>query len=277
MTAQPWLTGPIAITGGNGHAGRALQRRLTGLPNVVRVLGRDDDWEQGVRDAAAVVHQAGTLQPRRGNTYVGANVGTVERLLAATAEGTPRIVYLSYVGADGRATNAYLSAKGRAEDLISASTEQAVIIRSTFVCGTADDIGPSFANYQVASNRAATVIGNGAQRIAPIWVDDLAQILAAAALNPATPTGTFDVGGPTVITLDDLVAAINPGPVTIRHMAAPVARILARVHPQLTPELVEILLRDSLPAGDPDATARRFGVALTHLTEGPASSARAIA
>ena len=40
MTAQPWLTGPIAITGGNGHVGCALRRRLTGLPNLVRVLGR---------------------------------------------------------------------------------------------------------------------------------------------------------------------------------------------------------------------------------------------
>lgn len=277
MTARPWSTGPIAITGGNGHVGRALQRRLTGLPNSVRVLGRDDDWERGVRDAAAVVHLAGALQPRRGDTYVDANVGTAERLLAALAQPTARTVYLSYVGADSQATNAYLSTKGRAEELIRSSTEESVIIRSTFVCGTSDDIGPSFASYQAAPNGAVTVIGRGTQRIAPIHVDDLAQILTSAALNPDAPTGTFDIAGPTVVSLDDLVALINPRPIRIRHMAAPVARILARIHPQLTGELVDVLLRDSLPAGNPAATAQRFGVSLTHLIDGPASSERAVA
>ena len=46
-----------------------------------------------------------------------------------------------------------------------------------------------------------------------------------------------------------------------------VARLLGRVVPNLTPELVDVMLADAVPTDDVAATARRFGVETHHLAE----------
>lgn len=261
--ASTWSSGPVAITGADGHVGRALRRRLDGLPNPVRPLGRSDDWTAAIRNAGAVVHLAGTLQPRRPDTYETANVATVQRCLDAVAGSTARrLILLSYVGADPAAANPYLRTKGRAEQLAEDTGVASVVLRSTLVYGDADDIGPSFATYRTRPGGTVWVLGDGRQRVAPIHVDDLADLIIAAALNPAAPTGTFDFSGPTVYTLDGFVRRINPPGVTIRHLPAAAARLLAHVVPQLTPALVDVLTGDSVTANDPDEVAGRFGVTL---------------
>ena len=106
------------------------------------------------------------------------------------------------------------------------------------------------------------MLGDGQQRVAPIHVDDLTDVIIAATLDPATPTGTFDVGGPAVSTIDGFVRQINPPGVTIRHVPAPAARLLAHVVPQLTTALVGVLTADSVTDTDPDDVAGRFGVTL---------------
>src|SRR5262249_37796820 len=72
-----FLSGPVAITGAGGHVGSVLSRRLAGLPNEVRALGRRNNLAEAFREADAVVHLAGTLQPLKGNSYEQANVETV--------------------------------------------------------------------------------------------------------------------------------------------------------------------------------------------------------
>src|SRR5262245_18539397 len=64
-----FLRGPVAITGASGHVGGFLSRRLAEVPNEVRAVGRRDNLTEAFRDADAVVHLAGTLQPLKGNTY----------------------------------------------------------------------------------------------------------------------------------------------------------------------------------------------------------------
>lgn len=266
MNREGWLTGPVAITGADGHVGRGLQRRLAGFPNRVHPLGRKDNWRAAVEEAEAVIHLAGTLQPRRLDNYRTSNFDTARRLTEALADSpVRRVVFLSYLRADPTSANPYLRAKGEAEDLIRATGVPAVIFRSTFVYGDHDDIGPSFATYQPGRTGKVSVLGDGSQRLAPLHVDDLAGILAAAALDPETPTGVFEVGGPDVVTLDQFVRVINPEGVTIGHLSPTSARFLARVLPSLTPALVDVLLADSVPGNDPLATAAAFGVTLRLL------------
>jgi hypothetical protein len=45
------------------------------------------------------------------------------------------------------------------------------------------------------------------------------------------------------------------------------ARLLGRIAPTLTPELVDIMLADAVPTEDSAVTARRFGVELHRLAE----------
>lgn len=71
-----WLTGPIAITGADGHVGTFLRARLRATPNEVRPLSRSDDLAAALGDADAVIHLAGTLNPRGEDSYEDANVET---------------------------------------------------------------------------------------------------------------------------------------------------------------------------------------------------------
>ena len=263
MKTNDWLTGAVAITGAEGHVGRALQVRLADLPNRVRALGRSDDWEPAIKEAEAVIHLAGTLQPKRPNTYQAANIQTTERVLNAIANSeVRRIVFLSYAGANPDSHNEYLRTKGQAEQLIQQSGVPVVVFRSTFVYGNLDDIGPSFSSYQTTPGGAVSVLGDGSQKLAPIHVEDLAGLLAAAALDQLTPTGVFEVGGPETFTVDEFVRLINPGEVRIRHIPSLGAELLARFTPRLTPALVGVLLSDSVADGDPVATVSQFGGSL---------------
>src|SRR5262245_20352130 len=175
------LSGPVAVTGASGHVGGVLSNRLGRFPNEVRALGRRDDLVEAVRDADAVVHLAGTLQPLKGNTYEQANVETVRKTVEALAgSSVKRIVFLSYVGADPATANDYLRTKGEAESLVAGGGRDAVVIRSTFVYGPPDDPGPSTAPFIARSGRAISVLGSGAKRWAPVFVGDVAEVLIAA-------------------------------------------------------------------------------------------------
>ena len=114
-----FLSGPVVITGASGHVGSVLSSRLTEMPNAVRLVGRQDDLVEAMREADAVVHLAGTLQPLKGNTYEQANVETARKTMEAVAgSSVKRIGFLSYVGADPTSPNDYLRTKSEAESLV---------------------------------------------------------------------------------------------------------------------------------------------------------------
>src|SRR5262245_41305423 len=256
-----FLGGPVALTGASGHVGGFLSRRLAKLPNEVRVLGRRDNLAEAFRDADAVVHLAGTLQPLRGNTYEQANVETVRKTIEAlAASSVRRIVYLSYVGADPSSTNDYLRAKGEAESLVAGGGREAVAIRSTFSYGPPADPGPSTAPFIAHGGKAVSVLGSGAQRYAPVFVGDVAEVLMRAALDPAAPTGTFALAGPDALTVDEFVQAVNGGVVKMRHLRGRFAHAVAHLLPTLTPALVDVMVANSLP--DTTLAAEVFGINL---------------
>jgi NADH dehydrogenase len=260
------LSGPVAIIGASGHVGGALSERLAVLPNAVRALGRRDNLAEAVRDADAVVHLAGTLQPLRGNSYEQANVDTVRRTVEALAgSSVKRVVFLSYVGADSGSPNAYLRTKGEAESLVAGAGHDPVVLRSTFIYGPPDDPGPSTAPFIARGGRAVSVLGTGDQRYAPVFVGDVAETLMRTALDPSAPTGTFALAGPDVLTVDEFVQVVNGGNVKQRHIPGRLARVLAHVLPTLTPALVDVMTADSLP--DTTLAAEVFAIELHRIRD----------
>src|SRR5215813_85318 len=254
-----FLSGPVAVTGASGHVGGFLTRRLAEQPNELRPLGRHDDVVSALRDADAVVHLAGTLQPLKGNTYEQANVDTVRRTIdAVEGSSVARIVFLSYVGADPGSSNDYLRTKGEAESLVAASGREAVVIRATFIYGPPDNPGPSTAPFIAHGRKAISVIGSGRQRYAPVFVGDVAEVLARATLDPSASTGTFALAGPDVLTVDEFVQVVNGGVVKERHLHGLLARLAAHALPTLTPTLVDVMATDSLPDTTPASDV--FGV-----------------
>jgi uncharacterized protein YbjT (DUF2867 family) len=226
-------------------------------PEARRRLG------DAIRPAQVVIHLAGTLQPKGGNSYEFANVDTTERVAQGVREGSvARVVFLSYVGADRRSPNAYLRSKGEAERLLEASGAPVTIFRCVHIYGPPGSPGPTARAFLAKGRAPVSVPGTGGQRIAPLYIGDVAEAVESAALDPETATGTFELAGPDEMTIDEFVRALNGGEVRLVHLPPVVARGLAHVVPSLTPALMELLLRDNVPVEDSAPVAKRFGVDL---------------
>ena len=250
-------SGPIAITGASGQVGTALQRRLAAFSNEVRPLAQGDDLAAAFGDAVVVVHLAGTLRPKRPYTYVQANVRTVERTVAALeGSSVERIVFLSYVGAERNSPNAYLRAKAEAEDLLHRCGRDSVLFRCTHIFGPPEDPGPTVSAMLAGDGGTVWMLGNGTQRVAPVFRDDVVEAIVAA-LDPRTSHGRFDLPGPDEMTMNEFVGIVNREQVRTKHLPAPLARTLGYALPGLTPALVDIMLADSL--GDQARVVRAYG------------------
>jgi uncharacterized protein YbjT (DUF2867 family) len=259
---QRWRVGRVAVTGASGQVGAALERRLGQLPNEVRPLGRGDDLAASFRDADAVVHLAGTLQPRKPNTHRAANLDTALATGGALAGSrAQRVVFLSFLTARPDAPNAYLRYKAEAEKVLRSCGIPAVIFRCDHIYGPPAEPGPTASAFLAKSGKV-TLLGSGAQRLAPLYRDDVVEAILHAALDPETPTGTFELAGPDTMTAEELARLLNPEPIRVRRTPGMLARLLGHVVPSLTPELVDVLLADAVPTEDVTATARQFSVDL---------------
>src|SRR5688500_7695296 len=188
--------GPIVITGASGHVGGALRRRLAAGPSEIRALTRHGVTRQAFRDAQAVVHLAGTLLPGRQSSYAQANRTTVSETVAALrGSSVERVVFLSYGGADPHTNNAYLRAKGEAEELLYRSGHDCVVFRCTHIFGPADDPGPTIGALIARRGHSVWVLGDGCQRVAPVYREDVVDAIVAA-LDPSTYHGRFDLPAP---------------------------------------------------------------------------------
>jgi uncharacterized protein YbjT (DUF2867 family) len=247
--------------------GSALTTRLDDLPNQVRPLGRGDDLDVAFRDAEVVVHLAGTLQPRKPNTYRAANLDSaVATSLALAGSAVRRVVFLSFLTARLDDANSYLRYKAEAERALRSSGVPTVVFRCDHIFGPPTAPGPT-ADAFVAKTDRVTVLGSGTQRLAPLYRGDVVEAIVHAALDPDAPTGTFELAGPDIITSKEFARSLNSRPIRIRWIPDVLARLLGHVVPALTPELVDVLLRDAVPTEDVMVTAQRFGIELHHLAD----------
>ena len=257
----------VAVTGASGQVGTLLRQRLAERGDEVRALNRGEEWAPAIAGADAVVHLAGTLQPRRSESYEEANLAPTATVAAAVREaGVGRVVFLSYVGADAASANAYLRAKAAAERLLEGSGAPTTIFRCLHVYGPPEAPGPTAGAFLAKRGRPVLVLGSGRQAIEPLYIGDVVAAILGA-LAPGAPSGTFELGGPERMSFDQLVVALNPPGTRLRHLPAALARPLAHLVPSLTPALVDLLLADNVAATPAAETAARFGFTPHRLAE----------
>ena len=143
--------------------------------------------------------------PARGHTFEAVDAAGTEHLAAAAASsGIRRLVYISGAGAAPDADRHWFRAKWRAETAIRTSGIDFTIIRPTWIFGPRDVSLNRFLGF--ARGLPFVPLSNlGGQRMAPVFVRDVAALAADALVDEAARNETFEIGGPEVMPMRDVV------------------------------------------------------------------------
>jgi NADH dehydrogenase len=222
----------ILVSGGTGFVGSAITRELMRRGERVAVLSREAEKARAkfgdevearggdVRDAKslaaamegvdivvnAVQFPGSPIENRRkGYTFEEVDLkGTRHQVDAAKAAGVRRFVYISGVGADKDADKHWFRYKWEAEEYLKKSGLEWVIIRPTWVFGPDDVSLNRFLGFAKLLP-FVPMFGSGKQDMQPVFIDDVARVAADAALKPEAANTLFELGGPEVMSMNDVV------------------------------------------------------------------------
>jgi NADH dehydrogenase len=158
---------------------------------------------RAVDGATAVVNLIGVL---KGNFHAFHVTAAKHIADAARDAGAASLVHISAIGADPKSPSDYGRSKAEGEQAVRASSPAATIIRPSLVFGPEDQLTNRFAG--LASLPFLPVIA-AKRRFQPVYVRDLADAIAKAAIDPGKYGGTtYEIGGPQVMTMRELNAAV---------------------------------------------------------------------
>lgn len=288
----------VLVAGGTGFLGSTIVDALLDTQVEVGVLSRSRPRSERVEWVRADVTQPQGLDgklrgwhvvidavqfpnmpienPRKGFTFERIDYGgTVNLVDAARAAGVHHFIGLSGAGADPDAAYHWLRFKGREEAHIKASGIPYTIFRPSWVYGPGDVSLNRFLGF-ARFLPFVPVIGDGKTRIAPIFVGDVAAHVAVAA-QEAAKNEVFPIGGPGVLTMDEIVrtALAASGkkrflfhqPVWLMKIVASVAQRLPG--PPLTPDAIDFITMDGVV--DSSRTTEVFGLPIARFEEGVAT------
>ncbi|HVY82408.1 MAG TPA: complex I NDUFA9 subunit family protein [Steroidobacteraceae bacterium] len=220
----------ICVLGGTGFVGSALVTRLaeaghfilvptrnlsrgkhlTVLPTLklelanvhdVRVLG------QLFTGMDVVINLVGILNERGRQTFRLAHVELASKIVEAMrAARVSRLLHMSSLGAGAQAPSQYLRSKGEAEALIrvAATSLDATIFRPSVIFGPRDSLTNRFAKL-LRLTRGVLPLARPGARFAPVYVYDVAEAFMRALDNPQTIGKSYELCGPDIMTLADIV------------------------------------------------------------------------
>ena len=295
----------ILVAGGTGFVGGGIVRELARRGQQFAVLTRDaarsadrfpglaityregDVGDPSSLQAAMVGVDAviGTQQfpnspienPRKGRTFEEVDTRGTENLVAAAqAAGAERYVYLSAAGAAPEGYH-WFRAKWRAEKAVRDSGLTYAILRPSWVYGPEDRALNRFLAMSRFQPFVPLIGAVGKQMMQPVFIDDVGRATAECLDNPAAANQTFEVGGPDVLSMSDVVKTalrvvgrrrlLLPAPKFVMKALASVVQLLPGR--PLTPDAVDFITMDAL--ADPADMSEKLGLTPTPLREGLAT------
>lgn len=222
------VTGRILITGGTGFVGGNIREALGDHP--VRLLVRRKSEAAGLEGlnvelfegdvtraetlrgamtgCQAVIHLVAIISEEGKATFEGViHQGTVNVVEEAKRVGIKRIVHMSAMGAMNNPAYPYMQAKWNAEQAVKSSGIPWTIFRPSVIFGPGD----GFINVLADLVRKAPVIpvvGTGKSKFQPVSVKEVAISFARAISEPETAGQIYELGGPEILTYEELLDTI---------------------------------------------------------------------
>jgi NADH dehydrogenase len=290
----------ILVIGGAGFVGRHIVARLVGqglrvtvptrhraraghlilLPTVEVVesdVSSDDALDLLLRDHDAVINLVGILQGSRGTPYgrefARAHVELPKRIVAGcTRLGIRRYLHMSALGADPKGPSMYQRSKGDGEAAVRASSLDWTIFQPSVIFGPEDRFLNTFAT--LAKFFPVLPIGGADVRFQPVWVGDVADAFVNALDNRATYRNSYELAGPRVYTLRELVrfaAAASGRPRPVLALPGGIAQVQARMmelapgEPLMSRDNLDSMKVDNIASRQPYVPAPELGITPTAM------------
>jgi len=273
----------VVVFGGGGFLGRRLVDRLTAEGMTVRVAVRRPDLARvelrptgfdlvtfapaDVRDQAsvaaaiagadAVVNAVSAYVEKGGVTFEAVHVKGAETVAReAVAAGVARLVHISGIGADLDSESPYIRARGRGELVVNQAFPGATLVRPGVMFGPGDALFSTVAEL-ARLLPVLPLIGGGRTRLQPVFVEDVAEAIARILTDPGSVGQTYELAGPGVYTLHELVSMtlrltgkrrlLMPVPFAVAEIQARLSELLP--NPPLTTGQVDLLKVDNVARG----------------------------
>jgi len=274
----------ILVAGGTGRLGRLVVNRLVGDGKSVRVLTRNpsaatDLGATGVELDTGDVRDPSSLKPAMTGVttvvsavqgFVGSGGVTPEsvdrdgngNLIEAAVAGSADVILMSVIGASPDHPMELFRMKWAAEERLRASGVPWTIVRSS-----------AFADTWIELLRRSTeksgrpqVFGNGDNPINFVRVQDVADAVVHATMDPAMRGQAIEVGGPDNLTFNDLARLVQASmgmSGSVRHVPRPGLKAMGAIARPFNPTMAR-LARASLAMDtcdltfDPEASVRAY-------------------
>ena len=223
----------VTVFGGSGFLGRSVVRALAKRDYRIRVAVRRPELaghlqplgrvgqihavqanlrypasvEAAMRDSHVAINLVGILAESGAQTFDAVQAEGAGAVAKAAAAVGARMVHVSAIGADENSPSRYARAKAAGEKAVLAAIPSATILRPSVVFGPEDQFTNRFAALARMSP-ALPLIGGGATRLQPVYVGDVATAVADAVDGKTKPGATYELGGPEVLTMREIMEII---------------------------------------------------------------------
>jgi len=213
----------VLVAGGTGFIGRRLVPVLLARSHPVAVLGRreppslpagagfrqgnllePDGLEESLHDVGTVFYLVHSLEAGE-SRFRDMDRGAAENFQAAADRaGVRRVIYLGGLGDEGESLSHHLGSRREVEAILGKGRFATTVLRAAIIIGRG---GASFEILRALVGTSPMIPDPPglATRCQPIAADDVVAYLSGCLAEERTAGGTFDIGGPDVMSYRDML------------------------------------------------------------------------
>ena len=203
----------VLLLGAGGFIGRYVAEALRARSHAVTAgkvdfarAHRPEDWMAALAGMDAVINAVGIIRERRGQSFEALHAAAPRALFdACRRAGVRRVVQVSALGADEAPQSRFHRTKRAADQHLAGLDLDWAIVQPSLVFGAGGKSARLFA--LLAALPVTPLPGDGRQRVQPVHVDDLAELIVRLLADPGRRV--VHAVGPRAITLREWLGLLR--------------------------------------------------------------------